>query len=133
MKDNKEQPMTHDEVKKLKDELNTLDAKKERGNEIRKRLEELKVSKVDYLKIAIEHILKVFTDNGFGLGKSHGSIYIRNGAFWEKMDDSQIQDFLGEASEKMGVPKKMVRDYTFKEQLFKQLLKGVRSLNMGAA
>src|SRR5699024_791344 len=48
--------------------------------------------------------------------------YLYNGTYWNELDKDTFQKFLGDAAEKMGVPKFSARYYLFGEHLLKQFL-----------
>jgi len=95
-------------------------------NDFRK-LAELKgekenVGKKHFLVCSIEQILKTAKLNNWGICKHLSFVYLYNGAYWCLFDNSELQEFLGEAAEKMGVDKFDARHYQFREQLNKQFL-----------
>ena len=47
-------------------------------------------------------------------------IYIYNGAYWKLLNDAELQTFLGEAAEKMGIDKFDAQYYEFQDKLLKQ-------------
>jgi len=110
------------QVEKLREELEKLPRESERANLIRKALSQLKLNQKHYLILSIEHIIRLAEKNRWGLCKNHDFIYLYNGTFWNELDKEHFQKFLGESSEKMGVPKFSARFYQFREQLFKQFL-----------
>lgn len=73
-----------------------------------------------HLIVCIEEVLKVAQDNKFGLCKRNNFLMAFNGEFWETLEKEDLEDFLGKASEKMGVDKNLARHYKFREHLFKQ-------------
>ena len=110
------------QVEKLREELEKLPRESEKANLIRKALSQLKLNQKHHLILSIEHIIKMAEKNRWGLCKNHDFIYLYNGTFWNELDKEHFQKFLGESSEKMGVPKYSARFYQFREQLFKQFL-----------
>jgi putative DNA primase/helicase len=81
-----------------------------------------KLGKKHYLVCGIEQILNIALENNWGICKNHNFVYLYNGAYWNLIDNAELESFLGEAAEKMGVDKFDARLYTFREQLFKQFL-----------
>lgn len=102
---------------RLKDEKDS-----ERLAFIQSQLDKLKVNLKHYLVLSIENVLKLAEKNRWGLCKNHDFIYLYNNAFWSEVDKEQFQKFLGEAAEKMNVPRFDARYYLFRDQLFKQFL-----------
>ena len=110
------------EIEKLNERLNDLSHDSDEAQDIKKRVEKLKVKNHHYLVIAIENVLKVAKNNHWGLCKNHDFIYLFNGMYWSELDKETFQKFLGEATEKMGVDKFNARYFQFKELLYKQFL-----------
>jgi len=73
-----------------------------------------------YLIVCIEEVLKVAQDNKFGLCKRNNFLMAFNGAFWDVLDKEDLEFFLGNAAEKMGIERKLARHYKFREELLKQ-------------
>lgn len=84
--------------------------------------ENFKLNSKHYLVTAIETVLQLADVNNWSLCKNHDFIYLFNGTHWAELDKDIFQKFLGEAAEKMGVPKFSARFYLFREQLFKQFI-----------
>ena len=80
------------------------------------------LKKKHYLVSSIEQILNIAKENKWGLCKHNDFIYAYNGAYWDELDAQQLQAFLGNAVEKMGVDKFDAKYYSYKEGLFKQFL-----------
>jgi putative DNA primase/helicase len=87
-----------------------------------KKAEGFKLSTKHLIVLSIEEILNVARENNWGLCKKYDFIYLYNGKFWSEIDKEELQLFLGQAAEKMGVTKFSSRYYQFKECLFKQFL-----------
>ncbi|MBI9039729.1 MAG: DNA primase [Bacteroidales bacterium] len=110
------------DVIKFRNQLKDLEPESEEAKGIRKRLEKIKINTKHYLVLSIVNVLKVAKRNHWGLCKNHDFIYLYNGAFWANIDKEAFQKFLGEAAEKMNVPKYSAKYYQFREHLFKQFL-----------
>jgi putative DNA primase/helicase len=80
------------------------------------------VGKKHFLICSIEQILETAQINNWGICKNLNFVYLYNGEYWHLIDNSELQEFLGKASEKMGVDKFDARHYQFREQLYKQFL-----------
>lgn len=91
-------------------------------DQIKKELENFKLSEKHFLIITIEEIVNLTKRKKWGLCKSLDFIYLFNGAFWKSIDKDEFHKFLGEASEKMGVAKYTARFFKFRENLFKQFM-----------
>lgn len=109
-------------AEKLKAELKQLGKESEEAEELKAKINKMKVSTKHYLVLAIEQILKVAQKKRWGLCKNHDFIYLYNGAYWAEIDKEAFQKFLGEAAERIGVEKYSSKHYQFREQLFKQFL-----------
>ncbi|MFN5323949.1 MAG: phage/plasmid primase, P4 family [Bacteroidota bacterium] len=81
-----------------------------------------KLNNKHYLILSIENVLELAKKNSWGLCKNHDFIYLYNGQYWNELDRDNLQMFLGEAAEKMGVPVFEARYCDFREKLFKQFL-----------
>ncbi|TLX23953.1 DNA primase [Chryseobacterium indologenes] len=114
--------LTFPQVEKLRKELEQLPRESEQAEVILKELGRLKLNQKHYLILSIENVLRLAEKNHWGLCKNHDFIYLYNSHFWNELDKEQFQKFLGEAAERMGVPKFSARFYLFREQLFKQFL-----------
>jgi putative DNA primase/helicase len=75
-----------------------------------------------FLVLSIENVIDVAEKNNWGLCKNHDFIYLYNGSYWANIDKEAFQKFLGEAAERMEVPKFSAKHYLFREKLFKQFL-----------
>ena len=110
------------EIEHLRAQLETIDQESDQANDIRKKLDKKKLNSKHYLVLSIENVRTVAEKNRWGLCKNQEFIYLFNGAYWTYIDREAFQKFLGQASEKMGVPKFMARYYLFREQLLKQFI-----------
>lgn len=102
--------------------LQRPDLKPEDEKIILNAMERLKLTHKHLLVISIEKVIEVASKNRWGLCKNHDFIYLYNGAFWDEVDNEEFQKFLGESSERMGVPLFTSRYYQFREQLGKQFI-----------
>lgn len=80
------------------------------------------LKKKHYLVSSIEQVLAIAKQNKWGLCRKNDFVYVYNGAYWDLIDALQLQAFLGNAVEKMGVDKFDAKYYSYKESLFKQFL-----------
>jgi len=110
------------QAEKLREQLEKAAPGSEQAKDIQRQLDRLKLNLKHYLVLSIENVLLFAERNRWGLCKNHDFIYLYNGTFWAEIDKETFQKFLGEAAEKMGVPKFSARFYQFREQLFKQFL-----------
>ena len=81
-----------------------------------------KLREKHYLVLSVEEVLRIALENKWGLCKNHDFIYLYNGSYWANIDKDEFQKFLGEAAEKMEVPKFSAKHYLFRDNLYKQFL-----------
>ncbi|NMC98493.1 MAG: DNA primase [Bacteroidales bacterium] len=82
--------------------------------------ENLKLSNKHYLVESINQIGAIAKRNKWALCVNNGFIYVYNGAYWKVIGAEEFKIFLGEAAEKMKVPKYDARLYDFRDKLLKQ-------------
>ncbi len=82
--------------------------------------EDEKLGRKHFLVCAVEEVLAKARANRWDLCKNAAFIYVYNGAFWETVEKEELQTFLGEAAERMGVDKFDARHYIFMGQLVQQ-------------
>lgn len=61
-------------------------------------------SQRDYIVVTIEQILETAEVVGAGVCRVDDFIYVYNGQFWKQCEQDELERFLGEAAEKLGVP-----------------------------
>lgn len=72
--------------------------------------------------LTVQEVLSVARDLNCGLCRNQDFVYAYNGEFWQLLDKSALENFLGEASARLGVDSITARDYEFKAKLFKQFM-----------
>lgn len=82
--------------------------------------EDEKLGRKHFLVCAVEEVLAKARANHWDLCKNAAFTYVYNGAFWETVEKEELQTFLGEAAERMGVDKFEARHYVFMGQLVQQ-------------
>lgn len=113
------EPIKHKEIlTRLLDNIEKFDFRKEA--ELTDDTE--KLCKKHFLVCSIEQILDTALKQNWGICKNHAFVYLYNGAYWNLFDNAELQIFIGEAAEKMGIDKFDARLYSFREQLYKQFL-----------
>ena len=96
------EPLKHKEILgKLLDQINKIDFRKYAGFED----ENQKLSKKHFLVCSIEQILNTAQLNNWGICKHNAFVYLYNGSYWNSFDKDELQEFLGQAAEKMGIDK----------------------------
>lgn len=81
-----------------------------------------KLQKKHYLVSCVEILLKNVNDNGFSLCRKNGQIYLFNSEYWERVNEDDFKDFLGNISLKMGVQKFDAKHHLFKDEMYKQFI-----------
>lgn len=89
---------------------------------LERRIAKMRVTESHILIIAIEHLLKTAMAKRWGLCRKMDFVYLYNGAYWKELDKGELESFLGEAAEKMGVNHFKAAHFQFKEKLYKQFL-----------
>lgn len=84
------------------------------------KLSKFKLNQTHYYIHTVEEIIKVSTINDWDVVVNNEKVFIYNKAYWVNIDDKRFSNFLGEVSEKLGVPKNIARDYKFREKITKQ-------------
>lgn len=79
-----------------------------------------KLAKRHFLVCAVEEVLDKARANRWDLCKNAAFVYVFNGAHWEAVEKEELQTFLGEAAERMGVDRFDARHYVFMGQLVQQ-------------
>jgi len=112
-------PIKHDEILTLLlDQIEKIDFRELAG--FTDDME--KLNKKHFLVCSIEEILRIAHLNNWGICKNHAFVYLFNGAYWNVFDNAELEKFLGEAAEKMGIDKFDARLYSFQDQLYKQFI-----------
>jgi len=104
-------------LKHFLDQLTPIDFKKLLGQE-----DEEKIKKQHIVIITVEEIQNKAKEFSWSIGINNGSVYIFNGSYWKSLDKNEIENFLGESAEKMGVYKYDAKYYSFRQDLLKQLI-----------
>lgn len=89
---------------------------------LKKEIDSFKLTERHFLIISIEEIIRLARVNKWDICKNNDSIYLYNGTYWKNINIEEVQKFLGEASEKMGVSIYSAKYYRFRENLLKQFL-----------
>ena len=110
----------HSEV--LKNLLEQIEAIDFEAKANPKQIENFKLTNKHYTVLAIESILNLAKRNNWGLCKNLNKIYTFNGEYWKQIELEDLQNFLGKAAEKMGVPIFSAKYHRFKEELYKQFI-----------
>src|SRR5262249_42687713 len=63
------------------------------------------ITKAQYYVVTVDKVLKVARELKCGLAKHLDFIYQYNGQYWRQIEAEVMMSFLGEAAEKMGVPR----------------------------
>lgn len=84
--------------------------------------EDQNVTQKHFRILTVQEVLRVARELNCGLCRNQDFVYAYNGEFWQILDRSELENFLGECSQKLGVDNLTARDYEFKAKLFKQFM-----------
>jgi len=115
------QSIVYPEVSELKKRMSEATDDKER-EKMAAELKQFKVTDRQKYVVIVEELLKLATERRWGICKNAAFVYIFNGAYWSELDKEVLQKFLGDAAERMAMPKYDARQYTIRENLLKQFL-----------
>lgn len=102
---------SNDDLKPQRDNLKKIVAK----------LERMKLKRNHFVIEVNAVIMEVAKEKGWNIcSLEDGRIYIYNGQYWKSITEKEIQSFLGEAANRMGVEKYTAEYYQFQETLLKQ-------------
>lgn len=73
-----------------------------------------------YVIISVGKILQTAESKGWFLSYTNGSVYCYNGAYWKEVNVGTFKTFIGDAAEKLGVPKFTVNYHATQLDLLKQ-------------
>lgn len=90
--------------------------------QLQKKIDRMRLGESHILIITIENLLNTAKAKRWGLCKSMDFIYLYNGAYWKEIEKGELENFLGQAAEKMGVNHFKAAFFQFKEKLLKQFL-----------
>lgn len=80
-----------------------------------------KLKKQHFIIETIEEVLSKSIELNWSIGVKNGHIYVFNGAYWKSLNISELEKFLGESAEKLGVDKYDAKYFAFRVKLIKQL------------
>jgi putative DNA primase/helicase len=89
---------------------------------LERKIDRMRLNERHILIISIEHLLSTAKAKRWGLCRSMDFIYLYNGAYWKEIEKGELEKFLGEAAEKMGVEHYKAAFFLFKDKLCKQFL-----------
>lgn len=79
-----------------------------------------KVYKREMVVLTVLHTLKTAERKDWGLAQRNDSVYLYNGAYWNRTEESDVRYFLGEVAKKIGVDGLSAKYHNFKDDLLKQ-------------
>jgi len=83
--------------------------------------DEEKLKKQHFVIETIDEVLKKAKESNWSIGVKNGCIYFFNGAYWKPLDKGEIENFLGQSAERLGVDKYDAKYHLFRADLLKQL------------
>ena len=75
-----------------------------------------------YVVIVVEQVLDLAARNNLGLCRRQGFLYSYNGAFWKKLEEATMRDFLRQVAGRLGIQRTQANFVNFSELLYKQFL-----------
>ncbi|MBA2335154.1 MAG: DNA primase, partial [Blastocatellia bacterium] len=84
--------------------------------------EDEKLTQKHFRVLTVQEVLQNALDLNCGLCRNLDFVYAYNGEYWQLITRDELENFLGEASEKLGVDRITAKDYEFKAKLYKQFL-----------
>lgn len=78
--------------------------------------------KKHFLIITIDAVLLCAKKHNWNICKHLNNVFLYNGTYWCKIDENELQTFLGQAAEKIGIDKYDSQYYAFRDSLYKQFL-----------
>lgn len=123
------------EIKKLVEKVEELEAfikdgknkdskdlsiKEQEIKAINQKISTMKLKEKHFLVISVEEILKKAKSQRLGLCLNGNFVYLYNGEFWKSIEQKTFENFLGEASQVLGIEKFTAKYFNFRERLYKQ-------------
>lgn len=81
-----------------------------------------RISQKIQIVLTVQEVLAKARELNCGLCRNQDFVYAYNGEFWQLIDKSELEHFLGEASEKIGVDAITAKYHKLKRELFNQFL-----------
>lgn len=76
--------------------------------------------KSEKIVAVVDYLLNLAQKEKFSLCQHNWSAYLFNGAFWVKLEDYALSNYIGDGARKMGIDKQLSRYYGFRDSLLKQ-------------
>jgi len=76
--------------------------------------------KSEMIVAVVDYLLDLAQKEKFSLCQHNGSAFLFNGAFWVKLEDHALSNYLGYGARKMGIDKPLSHYYSFRDSLMKQ-------------
>jgi putative DNA primase/helicase len=110
------------EITELRDDLKAAEVSGavEAAKAIQKQIDRCKPTQKHFVVYGVDHLLNLCKANQWQLAAQHGRVYVYNGAFWQAVEEGDLEQFLGQALERMGVRFVDAKHFRFREDLTKQ-------------
>lgn len=95
-------------------------AKEEKMKELTKKINSFKLNEKHFLIITIEEVLSKAKKLNLGLCVNLDFVYLFNGKFWKSIEQRTFENFLGDASQALGIEKFTAKYFLYREKLYKQ-------------
>ena len=109
-----------DHAKVLQDILDNLEEVDFRA--IAELNEDERITQKVQIVLTVQEVLKKARELNCGLCRNQDFVYAYNGEFWQVLDKSELENFLGEAAERIGVDAITARYHKLKKELQNQFL-----------
>lgn len=97
-----------------------INNKYEKIEQIRFKVNKLKVKEKHLIILAVENVIKHAELHNWAICRHDGFTYLYNGVYWSRIAKDTLQNFLGQAAEKMGISMFSSRYFAFRDKLLMQ-------------
>lgn len=80
------------------------------------------LAKKHFVVISVEEIIAIASSKKLDINLHNGKLFIFNSEYWVHIDEKEVKNFLGKASELLGVYKIDAKHFAFKDDLYKQFI-----------
>lgn len=97
-------------------------SKEEEMKGLTKKINSFKLNEKHFLIITIEEVLKKAKSMKLGLCMNLDFVYLFNGEFWKSIEQKTFENFLGVASQVLGIEEFTAKYFNYREKLYKQFM-----------
>ena len=84
--------------------------------------EKTKLKPMHFLVSVIEILIATANTHGFSLCRKYGFVYLYNGKYWQLIERTEFENFLGQVALKMKLDRFHAKHYAFKKELYNQFI-----------